>query len=190
MASYPKDRFDQLPDDLKRIGAHRGPKKGGGGWVVLAWCLLATGILVFGGLYGVSKYLGVDLGIPIFAVPATPTPTPTPTPTMDPILDPLAPEVVARQITVTVLNGTTTSGLQTTVGTSLGTVGWVVNGMAKASTDDIEETTVYYSDPLNEDAARGVVVSLGIGKIRLVPVETFPGATLTVVLGSDYPGAG
>jgi len=67
MASYPKDRFDQLPEDLQRIGAHRGPAKKGRGWIGFAWALLATGVLIFGGLFAIGKVLGIDLGISIFA---------------------------------------------------------------------------------------------------------------------------
>jgi hypothetical protein len=30
------------------------------------------------------------------------------------------------------------------------------------------------------------VVALGVGKIRLVPADTFPGTPLTIVIGADY----
>jgi len=187
MASYPRDRFDQHPDDLKRIGAHRGPKKKGRGWIGFAWALLATGILVFGGLYGLSKYVGIDVGLPFFQAEVTPTPTPTPTPTMDPVLDPATIDP-ARSIRTTVLNGTTTVGLQDTVGDALAAAGWTIDTKLNASESDIEKTTVYYSDPLNEDVARGLVVALGVGEIRLVTADTFPGTPVTIVLGADYPG--
>jgi hypothetical protein len=189
MASYPKDRFDELPDDLTRVGAHRAPKRKGSAWIGFAWALLATGVLIFGGLFAISRVFDIDLGLPIFAQQSTPTPTPTPTPTMDPVLDPLAPEFVARGLKVIVLNGTMTSGLQTTVGADLTAKGWVVASAIPAGSRDVEETLVYYSDPANEDAARGIVVALGLGDIRLVPPETFPGAPITVVLGADFPGA-
>lgn len=191
MASYPKDRFDELPDDLQRVGAHRGPKRKGRGWVAFAWALLATGVIIFAGLFGLSRYLGDDLGLPFLAQPSTPTPTPTPTPTMDPILDPNAADFVARNITVSVLNGTPTPEVQTTVASALTALGWKVTGAVPAADKDIEETLVYYSDPLNEDAARGVAVALGgdVG-IRLVSADTFPAASLTVVIGSDYQAAG
>ena len=192
MAAYPKDRFDQLPEDLQRIGAHRGPKKKGSGWVAFAWALLATGVLIFGGLWGLSKFVGVDVGLPIFqAAPSptpTPTPTPKPTPTADPVLDPTTIDP-ARAIDITVLNGTTAAGLENTVGDALGAVGWVVEARAPAGQKDVEKTTVYYSDPANEDVARGVVVTLGKGGIRLVSPETFPASVLTVVIGLHYPGA-
>ena len=188
MAAYPKDRFDQLPEDLKRIGAHRGPKKKGGGWVGFAWALLATGVLIFGGLWGLSNIVGVDVGLPIFEPAPTPTPSPTPTPTADPVLDPTTIDP-ARNIQVTVLNGTSAAGLENTVGDALVAVGWKVTARTNAGQKDVEKTTVYYSDPLNEDVARGLVVSLGKGEIRLVGPDTFPGMALTVVIGVDYPGA-
>jgi hypothetical protein len=188
MAAYPKDRFDQLPEDLKRIGAHRGPKKKGGGWAAFALALLATGVLIFGGLWGLSKFVGVDVGLPIFQAEPEVTPTPKPTPTADPVLDPTTVDP-ARLIDVTVLNGTPTAGLENSVGDALAAVGWVVEARAPAGEKNIEKTVVYYSDPLNEDVARGVVVSLGKGEIRLVSPETFPASALTAVIGLDYPGA-
>jgi hypothetical protein len=187
--AYPKDRFDDMPDDLKRVGAHRGPKRKGRGWIALAWALLATVVLVFGGLFTISRLFDIDLGLPIFASPATPTPTPTPTPTMDPILDPLAPDFAARGIKVIVLNGTATPGLQSTTAADLTAKGWVIASAVPAAAKDVEKTFVYYSDPVNEDAARGLVVALGLGDIRLVSPETFPGAPVTIVIGADFPGA-
>lgn len=188
MAAYPKDRFDELPEDLKRIGAHRGPKKKGGGWVGFAWALLATGVLIFAGLYGLSKFVGVDVGLPIFQPAPTPTPTPTATPTADPVLDPTTIDP-ARAISVTVLNGTAVVDLEDTVGDALAAVGWSVNGRALAGEKDVAKTVVYYSDPANEDVARGVVVSIGAGEIRLVSPDIFPASPLTLVIGVDYPGA-
>lgn len=185
MAAYPKDQFDRLPEDLQRIGAHRAPKKPGRGWIGFAWAVLATGVLVFGGLFGLSKFLGIDIGLPIFTA-STPTPTPTPTPTAKPLTDPTKIDA-ARAIKITVLNGTAVAGLQDTVAASLRTAGWPIDSAALASAKDIEETTVYYSDPTNEDVARGLVVAMGVGKIRLVSADTFPGSPLTVVLGADYP---
>jgi hypothetical protein len=185
MAAYPKDRFDRMPEDLQRVGAHRAPKTKGRGWIGLLLALLATGALVFAGLYGLSRFLGVDIGLPIFAEAPTPRPTPTPTPTAQPLTDPTKLDP-ARGVTVSVLNGTPLAGLQDTVGAQLTAAGWPIKSVAPASESDIQETTVYYSDALNEDVARGLVVGLGIGRIRLVSADTFPGAAITIVLGSDY----
>lgn len=184
MANFPKDRFDGIPEDLTRVGAHRGPQKRGGGWIGLAWAVLATGVLVFGGLFGISRVLDIDLGLPFIPVEVTPTPTPTPTPTMDP-LDPTALDP-ARGVIITVLNGTPIVGLENTAGGALAAAGWPVGTMAKASEETIEETTVYFTDPLNEDVARGILATLGVGSIRLVDPSAFPAVPVTVVLGADY----
>lgn len=186
MANFPKDRFDELPEDLTRVGAHRGPRKKGRGWIVFAWALLATGVLVFGGLFGISRVLDIDLGLPFIPVEVVPTPTPTPTPTADPVTDPATIDP-ARLITITVLNGTPTVGLENTVGASLVASGWPVGATATTSSSDVEETFVYYTSPADEDVARGVAVALGVGGIRLVEPLTVSSAPITVVLGADYP---
>jgi hypothetical protein len=185
MASYPKDRFDETPDDIERIGAHRGPKRRGRGWIGLAWALLATGILVFGGLFALSQYLDDDLGIPFFATPAEPVATPDPVETVEPVTDPTTIDP-ARALTIDILNGSAESGLQTTVLDKLTTAGWPMGSAAPASARDIEDTYVYYSNPEDEDVATGLVNALGVGTIRFVEPDVFPAAQLTIVLGSDY----
>jgi hypothetical protein len=188
MAKFPEDPFDDFPEDLARVGAHRAPKKRGGGWVGFAWAALATGVLVVGGLYGVSQVNeDISFEIPGLAQEETvETPTPTPTPTMNPILDP-ADIDKTRKITITVLNGTPVVGLQNTAGAALVDAGWPVVTKAKASTTDIEETFIYYSNPLDEDVARGLAVALGIGEVR--ESTAFIGAPVTIVLGADYQAA-
>ena len=187
-SSFPKDRFDTLPDDLERIGAHRTPAKPGRGWIFVGWAALATVVIIFGGLFGLSRYLGDDLGIPIFAIPTSPTPTPTPTPTAEPA-DPTNPDFIARNITVSVLNGTTSVDINATVAADLTAKGWKVGNVTPASTRDIETTYIYYGDPANEDAARGVAIAIGTGEIRLVPAADYPyPLPITVVLGADFPG--
>lgn len=193
MASYPRDRFDDLPADLRRVGAHRGPARKGRGWVAFAWAALATGLLVLGGLFALNRFVGVDIGLPFLqaAEPTVGGPTAVPTATAAPA-NPADPAVVARNITVIVLNGTATADLENKVGDALAAASWKVDSRAAASTTDIAQTTVYYSDPANEDVARGVLAALGVGRITLVAPETFPGAALTAVVGSDYvaPAAG
>ncbi|QYH35537.1 LytR C-terminal domain-containing protein [Salinibacterium sp. M195] len=189
MASYPKDRFDEQPDDVERIGAHRGPRRRGRGWIGFAWALLATGILVFGGLYALSQYLGDDLGIPIFATPEEPVDAPDPVETVAPVTDPAAIDP-ARAITIDVLNGSSETSAQTSAFDELSAAGWPMGSAAPASDRSIEETFIYYSNAADEDVASGLVSALGIGEIRLVEPEIFPAAALTIVLGSDYLTSG
>lgn len=190
MASQTPDRFDRLPADLERVGAHRAAPKPGRGWIGFAWAALATGVLTLAGLFGLSVVADIDLGLPTTfgGKPVeTPTPTPTPTPTADPITDPstIPPE---RGIQITVLNGSPIEALDDRVGGDLAAAGWPVGAMTQASDRSIEKTYVYYSDPVNEDVARGVAIAMGVGEIRLIAPEQMPSsAPIAVVLGADFP---
>lgn len=186
MASHPEDRFDRIPDDLRRVGAHRAPRPRGRGWIGFLVAVLSVGVLVIGGLFTLQRVVGLDLNIPIFAAPVEPTPSPTPSPTAEPVLDPATIDQAARGIKIDVLNGTPQAGLQNTIGGELAALGWNIGSMLPAAEHDIERTYVYYSDPENEDVARGLVVAMGAGDVRLVEPETFPGASLTIVIGRDY----
>ncbi|MBH0008661.1 LytR C-terminal domain-containing protein [Salinibacterium sp. SWN1162] len=185
MASYPKDRFDELPDDVERIGAHRGPKRRGRGWISFAWALLATGVLVFGGLFALSQYLDDDLGLPFFASPEETIATPEPTATVAPVTDPTTIDP-ARKITIDVLNGTAESELDSTVLDELTAAGWPTGSAAPASDRAIEVTYIYYSNEADEDVAAGLAATLDRGEIRLVEADVFPAAQITIVIGADY----
>ena len=186
MANFPPDRFDDVPSDLQRVGAHRAPKKKGRGWIGFAWAIVATILLTGAGLVGLAAIdSNINFDLPFFAAGKTDTPTPTPTPTAEPTLDPAVP--------LTILNGTPTVGLSTQVGDALVAQGWTgaaegVGSRSNASTNDVEATTVYYNDPSLEGAAGGIVLALGVGDIRLS--TDFPGSLITVVIGLDYKPIG
>ena len=182
MANYPKDRFDTLPDDLVRVGAHRGPKRKGAGWIAFAWAALATGVLVAGGLIGVRILDASFLTQPTSVA----QPEVTTDPTAEPVTDPST--ITDREITVTVLNGTATSGLQNDAATVIADQGWTIGSQATSTATDITQTIVYYSDAANEDVARGVLLAIGVGDVRLS--DAFLGAPITVVVGSDFVPAG
>ncbi len=178
---YPKDRFDTIPDDLHRVGAHRAPRARGRGWIGFGWAALATVVLVGLGVFGLSlvdngnSFTGATGSTTTSATPSA-SPTPTITPTVDPKLN------------VNVLNGTATSGLANTVGDKLAAAGWTVGARANASQTDLTQTMVYYSDPKNQAAALGVVQSLPGAKVAETQDYAETGADLTVVVGSDYKG--
>lgn len=186
MADFPQDRFDDVPAEVQRVGAHRAPKKKGRGWVGLGWAVLATVILTTVGLIGLAAINNnINFDLPFLPGQGQEeTPTPTPTPTAEPTLAPDVP--------LTILNGTTTTGLANTVGDALVAQGWAgaaegIGSRANAASSDIEETVVYYADPSYEGAARGIVLALGVGDIRLS--TDYPGSPVTVVIGSDYTPA-
>ncbi|MBG6108448.1 LytR C-terminal domain-containing protein [Frigoribacterium sp. CG_9.8] len=183
MATTPPDRFDSVPDDLLRTGAHRSASTRSHGWIAFAWAALATGVLVAAGLYGLAVIRGtIDLPFAAQTAPASDTPSPTPTTTtIEAKIDPALP--------ISVLNGTTRPGLATAVGNNLVTQGWAgaseqVGSRTNAGATNITATVVYYGVAANEAAARAMVLSLKVGEIRLSPA--YPGSPITVVLGSDY----
>ena len=178
MANFPPDQFDTLPDDLTRVGAHRAPATARRGWIGFAWAALATGVLVAGGLYAVSL---ADASLDSDA-PAAATGTATAAPTAEPVTDPST--VLDRNITITVLNGTASVGLEDDAATALVNAGWAVGSQATSTATDITQTIVYFADAANEDVARGVALALGVGDVSLS--DAFLGAPLTVVVGSDF----
>ena len=158
MAKYPQDQFDDIPADLARVGVHRAPPKPGRGLVTLAWAALLTGILVAGGYFGLSAFRGLSLSNGPTAI-ATPIVDVTAEPVRDPaLIDP------ARAISITVLNGTTTVDLENVAANSL--VGWPVGARLTATSRAEETTVIYYSNPADEDVARGLLLALGVGEIR------------------------
>src|SRR5207344_1138221 len=114
------------------------PGKKGRGWIAFLWAVLATVILVAGGLFALSRLdsrFAIDL--PIFQQEETPTPTPTPTPTAEPVTDPttLDPEFVAG-LSISVLNATPTAGLANQAADQIKAAGWPDPARANASERD------------------------------------------------------
>jgi hypothetical protein len=179
---YPRDRFDEIPDDLQRVGAHRAPRPKGRAWIAVGWAALAVVVLVGAGIFGLSLVSGSISfhGAPNSSSAGTPTPTPTPTPTITPTVDPA--------LSVNVLNGTTTSGLGGKVRDVLTQAGWKVAAVANADKQDLTQTIVYYSDPKNQAAALGAAKSLPGATVEQSQAFADTGADLTVVVGSDYTG--
>ncbi|WP_426624959.1 LytR C-terminal domain-containing protein [Leifsonia sp. McL0607] len=180
---YPRDRFDDIPDGLQRVGAHRAPPPKGRRWIAVGWAALAVVVLVGAGIFGLTLVSG---SISFHGTPnsssgtPTPTSTPTPTPTIVPTVD--------SSLSVNVLNGTTTANLATDVGNKLTAASWKIGAVANADKQDLTQTIVYYSDPKNQAAALGVAQSLPGAVIEESQAFADTGADLTVVIGSDYSG--
>ena len=184
MATFPTDQFDNLPDSLDRVGAHRGPKIKGRGWIVFAWAVLATVVLVGAGLFVLQTVSGP--GFTGSVAEPSDTPSASPTPVITPITDPTTLAVKKRHITITVLNGTTTQDLQSKAAKKLKTDKWKVTSSSLASVSDFKKTVVYYSDKANQDVALGIAQALGFKTVQFTDV--YKGAPITVVLGADYTG--
>ena len=191
MPKFDRDRFDDVPADLDRVGAHRAEKRPGSGWIGFAWAALAVGVLVGAGVV----YLGVANNSFQFVNPSssstaeagaaeTDTATSTPTPSASESVAPLTdPSQVDPAVTVTVLNGTATAGLAGAASERLEAEGWVVGTQGNAS-ERVSTSTVYYSSAADEAVALGLAQQLGIADVELT--DAFPGASVTIVLGADY----
>ncbi|MDN4597556.1 LytR C-terminal domain-containing protein [Leifsonia virtsii] len=180
---FPRDRFDEIPDDLQRVGAHRAPRRRGRGWIAVGWAALATVLLVGAGIFGLSLVNGsIDFHGPsgTGSRTASTTPTATPTPTIVPTVNP--------SLNVNVLNGTAKEGLAASVGEKLKAAGWKVGALANADKTDLAATIVYYGDPANQAAALGVAQSLPGATIQQSTAFSDTGADITVVIGANYPG--
>ena len=186
MANFRTDQFDNLPENVDRVGAHRGPRVRGRGWITFAWALLATVVLVVGGLYVLSIFNNsIKFGLGSTAS-ASPTPSGTPAAVITPVEDPTQPDIVARKITITVLNGTATVGLQDKAAKKLTDKGWTVIATANSTATNIKTSTVYYSSKANEDVAQGIQILLGAQDIQFS--NAFLGSPITVVVGSAFTG--
>ncbi|MBD8704518.1 LytR C-terminal domain-containing protein [Frigoribacterium sp. CFBP9039] len=187
MPKFPRDRFDDLPADLQRVGAHRSTPRRGRGLVVFAWAALATGVLVGGGVVA----LGVLNDSIQFDAPTTtatetaeaeaPDDTASATPTEAPVTDPAD---VDPSVTIAVLNGTSTAGLATAASADLEAAGYTVATQGNAGDTSATTSTVYYADAADEGVALGLAQTLGVTATAVS--SAFPNASVTVVLGADY----
>ncbi|MDH6237845.1 LytR C-terminal domain-containing protein [Cryobacterium sp. CG_9.6] len=175
------DRFDHVPHDLARVGAHRAPGRSGRGWVAFWWALAVTIVLIGAGVVGIlSLNNRLDIAIPGISPSATPAetaaPSAVPTPTA----------TVAPDLSVTVLNGSSSNGVAASAGQTLTDAGWTVGATSNASSQDQPTTIVYYADAALEGAALGLAQSLPGAEILLATDFVDSGADLTVVIGNDY----
>ena len=173
---FPRDRFDSIPHGIERVGAHRAPTRRGAGWVAFGWAAIATVVLVAAGIGGVIAFNDrLNFGEPVVTPSATPVVT--------------VPPTIAPDIPVTVLNGTTTSGLAARAGEALTAAGIPVGTTANASASDLTETVVYFATADLEGAARGVAQALPEADVRLSEQFAQIGTPLVLVVGSDYATA-
>lgn len=192
MATTPRDRFDDIPDDLVRVGAHRAPARRGRGWIAFAWAALASGVLVVGGLYALSLVNpNVSFDLPDFGGgTATDGATTTPEPAVTPITDPSLVDP-ALGLTISVLNASPTDKQADAAANQIALVGWPTPAAANASTRDEQVTKIYYNSKDFEAVALGLADLLGTDPANIVLSDAYLGAAVTVVLGADYaPPAG
>lgn len=175
--SYPRDRFDDVPRQPARVGAHRAEVPRASRGAVWLWAALATVVLTIVGIVG---FLVLSQRADV--APEAPQATPT------------VAAVVDTSYTVIVLNGTSTQGLAELVAGELVSAGWTEDMVFPSSSEatDFPETTVYYAKPEEEAAALGVAQSIGGARVEQSDryASSVPDAKeLTVVVGLDRVSA-
>lgn len=186
----PTDRFDDLPADHGRIGAHRAENPRIRGGLVLLWSAIAVVVLVTVGIFGSLVATGRITWDP------TPEPTVSVAPTVAPVID--------TSFSVIVLNATPQRGLAGSIRDTVIAAGWsseaVIDG--DAGSDDFPTTTVYYARAEDEAAARGLAGVIGGAEVRLdtsyqptddpatTDVDESTTRQLVIVLGLDRTDAG
>lgn len=175
--TYPKDRFDDLPVDRARIGAHRAENPRLRGGLVFLWSAVATIVLIAVGIFG--TLIATGRVVPFPAASESPAPIATAEPTID------------TGYTVLVLNATGESGLANRVRDEIIDAGWAGDAVlaSEAGADDFELTTVYYPTAEDEGAARGVAQLVGATRLVLddayQPADDPDARQLAVVIGLD-----
>lgn len=151
--SYPRDRFDDLPDDISRVGVHRAEQPRMRAGVVFFVAALATVVLTAGGIFGMMIISGRIVLFP------EPEPVPTPTATVDPVVD--------TSFTVLVLNATPESGLATRLKDQVVAAGWAPDNVlaGQAGSQDFPETTIYYPTAADYAAALGLAEVIGGARV-------------------------
>jgi hypothetical protein len=187
MANFPQDQFDEVPAELKRVGAHRAPRPRGRGAINFAWAALATGILVVAGLYGLSRVNpDISFTLPDFGGDAG-DPGAVPSPSASSVAPVTDPSTVDKDLdlSISVLNGSSVDGLQNTAADAIKAAKWPNPARANATARDEPTTVIYYRSTEFEGIALGLQQLLGgVGKIQLS--DAFLGAPVTIVVGEDY----
>ncbi|MDQ1215778.1 LytR C-terminal domain-containing protein [Microbacterium arborescens] len=184
--TYPKDRFDELPADSTRVGAHRAENPRLRAGVVLAWAAGAVLVLVAAGIVGTMIVTG---RIALFPAEPTATAVVEAPVEADPVVDTSYP--------VLILNATSERGLATALRDTVVGAGWnsdVVDA-GDASTHDFATTTIFYVNAEDEGAARGLAQVIGGADVEMSEAYAGPDAAdgtpskqLTVVVGEDRAG--
>lgn len=154
-STFPRDRFDDLPADSGRVGAHRAENPRLRGWIVFLWAAIATLVLIIAGIFATLVVSGrISLGSD-----TAPSPTVSAEPTI--------PAVVDTSYSVVVLNGTSDSGLAASVRDQIVAAGWSGENVETGNSDstDFAQTTVYYLRDSDEAAAEGLAQTIGGAQI-------------------------
>ena len=154
-STFPRDRFDDLPTESGRVGAHRAENPRLRGWIVFLWAAIATLVLIIAGIFATLLVSGrISL-----SSDAAPSPTVS--------VEPTIPAVVDTSYSVVVLNGTPDNGLAASVRDQIVAAGWSGDNVETGNSDstDFADTTIYYRLESDAAAAEGLAQTIGGAQI-------------------------
>ncbi|MDD7929323.1 LytR C-terminal domain-containing protein [Microbacterium thalli] len=184
--TYPKDRFDELPADTARVGAHRAENPRLRAGLLLFWSAVAVLVLIAVGILGTLLISGRLSLFPSGADSAPAAEAPVE-----------AAPVVDTSYPVLILNATAERGLANSIAETVIAAGWSTESVnaGEAGSQDFATTTIYYPSAEDEGAARGLAEVIGGANLELsdaypgpVDADGNPGTQLTVVVGLDRAG--
>lgn len=187
------DRFDDVPQEEGYVGIRRA-QRSKTFWLVptgivagVSIILIAVGMVVVQRADERLQISPEEIALaepePTAVEEVAPEPEPEPEP-VEPIINPTAED--ADGLTITILNGTDTTGLAARAGNLLDREGWPEQTRTNADEQGVTESLVAYQDPDEEALALGVGEILGITQV--VQTDNYPGARITVLVGSDFTG--
>jgi len=187
------DRFDDVEREAGYIGLRRQQREKTFWLVPIGIVLGVSVVLTAIGMIMVSRAdqrlelspeeIAITEPPPEEVAPAEPEPEPEPEP-VEAITNPSDEE--ADGLTITILNGTDTTGLAARAGNLLDREGWPEQTRTNADEQGVESSLVAYESEDDEGLARGVAQILGIEEV--VQTDNYPGARITVLLGADFTG--
>jgi hypothetical protein len=187
------DRFDDVEREPGYIGLRRQQREKTFWLVPIGIVLGVSVVLTAFGMFMVSQAdqrlelspeeIAITEPPPEEVAPAEPEPEPEPEP-VEAITNPSDEE--ADGLTITILNGTDTTGLAARAGNLLDREGWPEQTRTNADEQGVESSLVAYESEDDEGLARGVAQILGIEEV--VQTDNYPGARITVLLGADFTG--
>lgn len=188
------DRFDDIENEPGYIGLRRKQRETTFWLVPLGIVVGVSVVLTAVGMFMVSRAdQALELSPEEIAITEPPPEEVAAEPEPEPEAEPEVAEAItspseeqADGLTITILNGTDTSGLAARAGNLLDREGWPEQTRTNADEKGVEDSLVAYEADDDEGLARGVAEILGISEV--VQTENYPGARITVLLGADFTG--
>lgn len=179
-----RDRFDDVPRDKGRVGAHRAEHPSMRGWTTLLWASVAAVVLFAAGVFGTLVAMGrITFGEETATQPTSSAGTPV-------------EARVDTSYTILVMNATEDPAKTEQVTQLLLAAGWAQEQIFALESEqkDFAETTIYYSLPGDLAPAMGLADIVSAqhtdqsDTYQMGDIDESP--QLTIVVGADFGSEG